>query len=319
VSDSQIPEYIKIRSFLWANIPVLLESASARKEASKNDSDDLFGDGSVEESSLISRIPWQKDYPIKFKFDILTDERETLGIYVSGNPLEDFLPILEWVKQATLFDDINLILVEKIRKIFTRAGGMMLAIQLTTPFESLEGIIFPKNAGKFSSILEEKQLYWVFGNIKRKEKKEEKAESDSTPEYDEKPKMMLSNLVPFNSGVLELINSSELSLSDKRREALKDINWQEIQQNPSLFWESHQVEKSNANNETEPEPKILKIPKELGADGLRELKLKLKNHHIPGGLVVVVELETSSGWKKARGTFWIPTQDLEFFKKYLQS
>lgn len=317
--DSQIPEYIKIRSFLWANIPTLLESASARKEASKNDSDDLFGGGHTEESSSLSRIPWQKDYPIKFKFDILTDEKETLGIYVSGNPLEDFLPILEWIQQVTLFDDIHLILVEKIRKIFTRAGGMMLAIQLTTPFESLEGIIFPKNAGKFSSILEEKELYWVFGNIKRKEKKEEKSDSDNAPEYDEKPKMMLSNLVPFKAGVLELINSSELSLSEKRQEALKNINWQEIQQNPSLFWENHKAKETDTKpNEDRAEPKVLKIPKELGADGLRELKLKLKNHYIPGGLAIIIELETSSGWKKARGTFWIPSQDVEFFNRYLQ-
>jgi DNA polymerase III alpha subunit len=311
VSEDKTPEYIKIRSFLWANIPTLLESASARKEASKNDSDDLFGDNQASNEDKESKIAWQKDYPLKFKFDVLTDERETLGIYVSGNPLEDFVPILKWIKDVSLVSDIHLILVEKIRKIFTRAGGMMLALQVTTPFESLEGMIFTKNAPKFSPILEEKQLFWVIGNIKKKEKKEEN-------EYDEKPKMTIQNLVPFGSGVVELIDSSGLNLSDNRRDALKNINWQQIKQNPSLFWQNHEPQELGQNQPLK-SPKALKIPIEFGVQNLRDLKTKLKSNHTPEAVEVMIEIQTNQGWKKVKGSFWIAKTELEPLKSYIES
>lgn len=312
-----IPKYIQIRSFLFANVQTILDSMNAKRQASKIEADDLFGLGDENENEGTN---FNYNYPIKAKFDLLSDEKSSLGVYVSGNPLEAYVPILDWARNTSHYDEVSLVLVQKVKKIFTKAGGMMLALQITTPTEEIEGLIFPKIALKFSSILEENQIYWAFGKIKRKVKKEtDETDESGIKEFDEKPKLLINSIVPFDKGVLSLIEDMELAMSDTRKDILKSVNWDKLLLNPDNF-EQYLLEKPEVED-TKPieivKPKLLRLARNLGSQKLIELKSKLKSQQIDGGLLVNIELETNEGFKKVKGNFWIQNQDLEVFKAYL--
>lgn len=314
MSDNN-PNYIEIRSFLMSNVQLVLDSMNAQRQASKIEADDLFDmDGGDNESD---KINFNYNFSLDAKFDVLSQEKNSLGLYVSGNPLEAYLPILEWAREASRYDEIHLVLVEKMRKIFTKAGGMMLVLEITTPFEELEGLIFPKIALKYSPILEENQIYWSFGNIKRKEKKEADEKDESgIKEFDEKPKLLINSIVAFDKGIASLLMDVEKVLSETRKDILKSVNWTKLLKNPDSFV-NEDLEQDDTKIDVVDEIKILQLNKELGVKKLTELKSKLKTKAITNGLQVNIELETAEGFKKVKGNFWIENADLAEFKNLI--
>lgn len=315
---SDIPKYIQIRSFLFANVQLILDNMNAKRQANKIEADDLFGSDEVYSSYGAS---FNYQFPVKAKFDVLSEEKNSLGLYISGNPLESYLPVLEWVREASRYDDIHLILVEKNRKIFTKSGGMMLALQITTPFEEIEGLIFPKIALKFSNIVEENKIYWCFGSIKRKVKKDVEEESeDGIKEFDEKPKLLINSIVPFEDGVNSLISDLDLTISDTRKDILNSLNYHTLLLEPEKFATSGDIAESDgsAKQQQNIAPKLLIFRKQLGTSKLIELKSLLKNNLVSGGLLVNLELETKEGYKKVKGNFWIEKKDLAKFKDYIE-
>lgn len=313
MSDN-VPKYIQIRSFLFANVQTILDSMSAKRQASKIEADDLFAMDGEEASDVVN---FNYNYPLKAKFDVLSEEKNSLGLYVSGNPLEAYVPILDWAREVSLQDEVHLVLVEKIKKIFTKAGGMMLALQITTPFEEIEGLIFPKIALKYSAVLEENQIYWAFGKIKRKVKKETEETDDSgIKEFDEKPKLLINSVVAFNKGVLSLLEDLEMPMSDTRKDILKSQNWDNLLIDPDGF-AVDKLGDSKTENRPVAKVKILRLAKKLGTEKLKDLKSKLKTQPISKGLMVNIELETIDGFKKVKGNFWIENKDMAEFKEFL--
>jgi len=285
---------------------------SAKRQASKIEADDLFATDDEVTSDVVN---YNFNYPLKAKFDVLSEEKNSLGLYVSGNPLEAYVPILDWARDASLQDDVHLILVEKIKKIFTKAGGMMLALQITTPTEEIEGLIFPKIALKYSALLEENQIYWTFGKIKRKVKKDTEETDDSgIKEFDEKPKLLINSIVAFNKGVHSLFEDLEMPLSDNRKDILTSQNWDNLLIDPESF-NPDMDEKDD--KKVSIQAKIIKFTKKLGTDRLKDLKSKLKTQPISKGLMVNIELETAEGFKKVKGNFWIENKDMAEFKEFL--
>jgi hypothetical protein len=266
---SQKPDYIRTRSFLAANVEILLENLSARKQAGKIDADDLFGDMGAEAAT--QAVPWQKNFDHISKLKILVAEKESLGLYVSGNPLTDYDQLQSWVREVTLKDDVHLIIINKSKKIFTKTNAMMFALQISTTEEELEAIIFPKIALDLSPKIEEKEIFWVKGRINRSKKSkagkpkeslavvEEEVEdtvnideeiggetselvTDTGPEiqeeireYDELPKLLVEWMVPFVDGVLPLFAGEEIKLAVSRQKKLENINWADLKLNPAEY------------------------------------------------------------------------------------
>jgi hypothetical protein len=239
--------FVETRSFLMANVERILGSISSRREAKKIDVDDLFG--SFDEPAQVSSN-WVTDYKTLSKLDILMMEKEILGLYVSGNPLQEYVQMQEWVREVTGYDDMYIVVVEKIKKIFTKAGAMMLGMNITIiPEEGkeaqIEGVVYSKKTPDLSPILEEKKLFWVKGKLQEpKEKpKTEVAPADSedgepvveTREYVENTKLIFDEACGFGVGVLSLFANGESPLSNPRREILESVNWSKVTQDPSLL------------------------------------------------------------------------------------
>ena len=153
-------DFVEIRSFLMGNIETILANLAARRENNKNDSEDIFGSFDDEDVP----ITWAKKYDPKTKLEVLQLEKYSLGVYMQGNPLEDFEVVEQDCRKLTgLGKQLHIVIIEKVKKIFTKSQAMMFALQLTTLDGEIEGVIYSKKAMQYSPILEEDAIflgYW---------------------------------------------------------------------------------------------------------------------------------------------------------------
>jgi DNA polymerase III alpha subunit len=277
---------VETRSFLIANVERILENISSRREAKKIDTDDLFGDVSEHNET---KVNWINDYKKLSKLDILMMEKEILGLYVSGNPLQEYSELQEWVREVTGFDDVYLVVIEKIKKIFTKAGAMMLGMNITIlPEEGkeahIEGVVYSKRTPTLSPILEEKKIYWVKGKLSEPKEKAKPAETiepteiDDTiveqREYVEATKLIFDEACRIDQGILPIFGGGDYTLSQPRREILQQVNWVKVASDPSLIFqqELHEELKINKNYEA----KLVTIRDSIDIDKVKEIKRNLK-------------------------------------------
>ncbi|MCK9444863.1 MAG: DNA polymerase III subunit alpha [Tissierellaceae bacterium] len=164
----------------------------------------------VEEDIYIDMMPDLKEFP---KNVILAMEKEVVGIYISGHPLEPYREQLKEISTTTTFDLINSdetvgndfhgvkdgqkvvlggIIVEKKNKI-TKNNNMMAFITIEDLYGAIEGIVFPATYDRFSKYLVEDKIVVIEGKASMSEV--------------EDPKIIVerfSELTTFNKGKLYL-------------------------------------------------------------------------------------------------------------------
>ena len=232
-TNNSLHQLVHKRSMLVANVENILENISSRREAKKNNGDDLFdfGDNSTTESKTLNLV---QDNNPKSILEILMMEKEILGLYVSGNPLSQYLHIQNWVRDLLVEPNLHIILVEKIRKVFTRANKMMLAMDVTSPTENLEAVVFPKLAPELSPILTEKTIFWMRGTIKEPQQKEKGEEVEGEiKEFVESKKIMIEAVGLFENGVLGVLAPTNISSSV--HQTLSQVDWNQLLYNPTTI------------------------------------------------------------------------------------
>ncbi len=136
------------RGVMLANTEEALEYNRAQgKEMSGQES--LFGQMSDQSSVPALRL---KDASPAAKRDMLIWEKELLGLFVSGHPLDDHRTKLETIGTTiesvkTLRDGVPAIaggIVEDIRTILTKKGDKMAFVKLTDMTGTLELVLFPE-------------------------------------------------------------------------------------------------------------------------------------------------------------------------------
>ena len=141
---------------------------------------DIFGFGDTEETKLEDTLPRLAEYDLK---ELLGYEKEVLGIYLSGHPLdkvsgqlEKYLSHkaidLEWKDEEQILQDgerviVGGLLVEK-KITFTKNNKKMAFVTLEDTTGNMELIIFPNLYEKFSH-LNENEVFIVKGRISIKE------------------------------------------------------------------------------------------------------------------------------------------------------
>ncbi len=333
-----VSNYLTTRSFLAQNVDTILEGLIAARTMKKNDTDDLFAD--PDESVTQLNIHWRRSKSTFTKREILAAERESLGIYVSGSPLSDYEALIDWCKMATARDDIFLVIIDKIKKIFTKSGVMMFALQLTTSGLDVEGVIFPKKALGLSPVLVEKDLFWVRGTIQQPKKKPAKSESvdeetqmdaekesgEGLKEYEELPKLIIEHIVPFESGILPVFEGDEKSsLAMNRKDMISGLNWIQLKSEPQNYeliilenrnQKSKQNNFSGTHNNLQNILRTIYLPKSLGVDVLREVKTQLQSRIADGLVEVQVQVETNEGFKPTKTTFWVSPDVYNLYKQH---
>jgi len=279
------------------------------------------------------------------KIQVLQKEKDSLGLFISANPLDEYKPILDYTRQILGRDNIHLVLLNKIKKIFTKSGVMMLALNLTSPeyLENVEGIIFPKLAGEYSPVLKETEIYWMIARPTKKEKTE-----SENKEYNEGVKFGVESMSEFTLGPASCLHKIGLDISLNLKEAFSFLDFNNLQNTPENFskqLKSIKTKKSlsytidisktytensldeslndkQSNSYTLAKPKIYQLKVDLGVD-IKYLKLfkqglmPFEHNLAKNSLVFELILETVQGPRKVKGLYQMSVSDLDYWQKKL--
>ncbi len=177
----------------------ILEGISQEKRVTMTGQMSLFdfADEEVKEE-LETKLPDVGEYD---KEMILGFEKEVLGVYLSGHPLEDYVMVMEKSITRTTADFvvaegeevprvrdnetavIGGMIVEKVVKT-TRTNSIMAFVTLEDLMGTVEIIVFPKDYEKYRAQLEEDRKVFVKGRV--------------TVEEDKPAKMICQKIVPFD-------------------------------------------------------------------------------------------------------------------------
>lgn len=105
--------------------------------------------------------------------DKLLWEKELLGLYVSGHPLDKFKDKIQKVKikigdAKKLSGNMPVVtvgMIEEAKKIITKKGDSMIFMKLSDYADSIENVIFPKIFDKYANILREGNCVAVKGRM----------------------------------------------------------------------------------------------------------------------------------------------------------
>lgn len=131
---------------------------------------DIFG--AMDQDAPVSDIKLKKVQPATL-MERLNNEKEYLGLYVSGHPLRGLKKYL--AKKVYLIESLTRRqvgktvklggLLSKIKKVFTKAGAHMLYCELEDPTGRIEVIVFPKVYSQYASFFVEGQILVMEGRL----------------------------------------------------------------------------------------------------------------------------------------------------------
>ncbi len=143
------------RGQMLANMEILLEY---NKESVVNgDQNSLFG--ALSGGPTLLRM---NEAPPASSTERLAWEKELLGLYISGHPLDQFKEKLKSqstnlknIKEKTKEGEMVVVggFIEELRPVITKSGERMAFIKLTDLTDSIEAVAFPRTLTEFSSIL----------------------------------------------------------------------------------------------------------------------------------------------------------------------
>jgi DNA polymerase-3 subunit alpha len=154
------------RGQMLASIELLLEY---HREAAKEQShDSLFSDlGTVATDVVMPQAP---ETPMKLRLEW---EKELLGLYVSGHPLDPYkeqlakspISIAELKQKTAGVTAIAAGIIEDVRTILTKNGDQMAFIKLTDFGGTIEAAIFPRIFQEYKSIIKTETVIALKGRL----------------------------------------------------------------------------------------------------------------------------------------------------------
>ena len=146
------------RGRMLANMELLLEFHKESSKESKNQ-DSLFGN--MKNSSAFSEISLKPAPPATQK-EKLTWEKELLGLYISGHPMDQYKAALSAKKtdihriKAELKEGMITVIngiIESVRPIITKNGEQMAFIKVSDLSDSIEVVVFPRIYSAFKDLI----------------------------------------------------------------------------------------------------------------------------------------------------------------------
>lgn len=140
---------VHTRHTLLKNLETLLTYHKESRHESSTTQDSLFGSENTSTLSKLILVPEQNPN----KSDQLLWEKELLGLYISGHPLDQFAERLG--KRDTTIKHLKETgrekatvvvggIIEEVKEIMTKKGDKMLFMRLADLFDTIELVVFPK-------------------------------------------------------------------------------------------------------------------------------------------------------------------------------
>ncbi|SHF25321.1 DNA polymerase III catalytic subunit, DnaE type [Thermoanaerobacter uzonensis DSM 18761] len=243
------------RSQLLSVYDKLMENIKRNRNNNLNGQISLFGE--VEQSHGVEfEFPDLEEFS---KSRLLSMEKETLGLYISGHPLEEYVDDIPKITNATTLDFkvseeemfqpklqdnqevviAGVIATKKIK--FTKSNNMMAFVTIEDLYGTVEVIVFPTVYEKYSSIIKEDSPVVIRGKVSLKE--------------EEEPKILCDEIKPLSQAIVKKLY---LNLQDSTKiEIVKQI----LRKNPGNM---PVVLKLNSK-------KLLVANRDLWVDGSKEL------------------------------------------------
>ncbi|MEG2583189.1 MAG: DNA polymerase III subunit alpha [Oscillospiraceae bacterium] len=172
-----------------------------------------------------------KDIPEYSDNELLIMEKEVIGIYVSGHPLDKYKEVL--LDSATFgigeiqeneggkinsLSKINVSgMITKIKRQTTKRGDIMMYVELEDLTGSIEVLVFPSQVRKFGDLLRVEKVVSVMGTLDISEDKPTKLIAEDMKELIARKKLN-------NARLYLRINSFETEKIDKVKELLRNLN-----------------------------------------------------------------------------------------------
>lgn len=156
------------RGLMYGNIDLLLSYNKEAAAAAESSQTSLFGglSGGPEELALAPQPPLSKSQQLAW-------EKDLLGVYVSGHPLDDFAAELQ--KRAAIGDIrrdgrsgipvVTAGMVESVRELLTKKGDRMAFIQLGNHTDQIEMTAFPETYRALQEVLRPSRCIAVKGRL----------------------------------------------------------------------------------------------------------------------------------------------------------
>jgi len=157
------------RHTLFLNIDRLLDFARTSHDASAQNQSSLFGQSEKKHSSLsLEEAEENKD-------ETLAWEKELLGLYLTGHPLEKHKEMLK--NSPTQTNEINensgaitiFGFLSEIKEINTKKGDLMAFVKLQDLHGTIEIIAFPKTYKQFKELLQVDQVIAISGTTENRQ------------------------------------------------------------------------------------------------------------------------------------------------------
>ncbi|MCK5022022.1 MAG: DNA polymerase III subunit alpha [Candidatus Pacebacteria bacterium] len=159
------------RGQIMGNMPELLNYNKENAQKSK-DQISLFGD-----DDTVSKITLEKTEPASME-EKLAWEKELLGLYISGHPLDKYKTQLEKAKtsikqiKAELNENTTTVvagIIEESKEILTKKGEKMAFVRLSDFSDTLEVVVFPKIFKEFNEFLETEKCVLIKGRLSKRQ------------------------------------------------------------------------------------------------------------------------------------------------------
>ena len=170
------------RSELLAVYDSMMDSIAASRKKNLDGQMGLFA--MLDEEDASAKIPIPKLQELQ-KADLLAMEKETMGIYISGHPMDDYRPYLRnthVVRIGTLmeeelrFEDDQIIsiagIVQSVKMKTTRSNSMMAYVTVEDDTASIEMLAFSNVLSQYGGYLRENTPVVVVGRLSLREDKE---------------------------------------------------------------------------------------------------------------------------------------------------
>lgn len=156
------------RHTLFANLEKLLSYAHQSQQASMRNQASLFG-GSEQKEQPLNLIKAEPD-----KNQSLEWEKELLGLYITGHPLEKYKTILQkspsFIKHLKSDQQVyTYAYIESIKEITTKKGDLMAFFKIQDLTGAIEAIAFPGTYKKYKSIIIQGQVACFTGKTESRQ------------------------------------------------------------------------------------------------------------------------------------------------------
>ena len=169
------------RAALLKVYEAMMDSVASSRKKNLEGQMGLFG-MLEEDSSTSMPIPYLKEMN---KTDLLAMEKETMGIYISGHPMDDYrpylrnthvVPIAKLMDEEAHYEDDQIVsiagIVQSVKMKTTRSNSMMAYVTIEDDTAAMEMLAFSNVLNQYGGYLRENSPVVVVGRLSMREDKE---------------------------------------------------------------------------------------------------------------------------------------------------